>query len=195
VGKRLRVVGQVPAHRGGQVARLALQPLGPLVLVEAPQRPVGLLGQRPVVVGVAALDLGAVGPARQPFGDELPDGLQHPRPGTVVGAVELDQAVADQRFGELQRPVLVQGGHLGGGLDRPAVDEHGHGLQQRPLGLLQQADAPVDGGAQGALALGQVHAPVPNASSEVASRSSSASGSSSRIRAAASSIANGSPSR
>jgi hypothetical protein len=54
VGQRLGVVGQVPLDGGGQVARLGLQPLGPVVLVEAPQGPVGLLGQRPVVVGVAA---------------------------------------------------------------------------------------------------------------------------------------------
>jgi len=55
------VVGQVPAHGGGQVARLGLQRLGPLALADAPQRPVGPLGQRPVVAGVAARELGDVG--------------------------------------------------------------------------------------------------------------------------------------
>jgi hypothetical protein len=74
-------VGQVPAHRGGQVARLGLQALQPLAVAGAAQRPVALLGQRPVVLGVPVLDLVAAGPGRQPLGDELADGLQHPAPG------------------------------------------------------------------------------------------------------------------
>jgi hypothetical protein len=57
---RPRVVGQVPAH-GGQVARLGLQPLQPVVLARAAQRPVRLLSQRPVVLGVAASNLDDVG--------------------------------------------------------------------------------------------------------------------------------------
>ena len=64
VRQRFTVVGQVPAHGGGQVARLGLQPPGPLALPGAPQQRVGLLGQRPVVGGVAARDLGGVGPGR-----------------------------------------------------------------------------------------------------------------------------------
>jgi hypothetical protein len=72
-------VGQVPAHGGGQVARLDLQLRGPLVLPEAPQRPVRPPGQRPVVVGVPAPDLDGVGPVGQPLGDELADGLEHPQ--------------------------------------------------------------------------------------------------------------------
>jgi hypothetical protein len=71
-------VGQVPARGGGEVARLGLQPLGPLALPGAPQRPVGLRGQRLVVVGMAARDLGGVGPGRQPLGHKRADGLQHP---------------------------------------------------------------------------------------------------------------------
>jgi len=86
-------MGQVPAHRGGQVARLGLQPLQPLALARAAQRPVGLLGQRPVVAGVPPGDLGGVGPGREPLGHELANGLQHPRPGPEFGAVEVDQAV------------------------------------------------------------------------------------------------------
>ena len=84
--QRPGVVGEVPAHGGGQVARLGLQALGPVALAGAAQRPVGLLGQRPVVVGVPAADLGGVGPGRQPLGHERADGLQHPQPGAVVGA-------------------------------------------------------------------------------------------------------------
>ena len=58
---------------------------------------------------------------------------------------------------QLQRPVLLQARHLGGGLDGPAVDEHRRDLQQRPLGVVQQAHAPLHRGPQGALPLGQVH--------------------------------------
>ena len=47
-------------------------------------------------------------------------------------------------------------GDLGGGLDGPAVLEDRHDLQQRPLGVVEQADAPVDRGPQGALPIGQV---------------------------------------
>jgi hypothetical protein len=58
------VVGQVPAHGRGEVARLGLQPPGSLALLGTPQQRVGLLGQRPVVGGMAVLDFGGVGPGR-----------------------------------------------------------------------------------------------------------------------------------
>jgi hypothetical protein len=77
-----------------------------------------------------ALDLGDVRPGRQPLGHKRADGLQHPRPGAVAGGVEVDQAVPGQRLGQVQRPVLVQAGHLGGGLDGPAVREHRRDLEQ-----------------------------------------------------------------
>jgi hypothetical protein len=40
VRQRIAVMGKVPAYGGGQVARLGLQPFGPLALADAPQRPV-----------------------------------------------------------------------------------------------------------------------------------------------------------
>jgi hypothetical protein len=58
VGQRPGVVSQVPAHRGGQVARLGVQPLQALAPIGAAQRPVRLFGQRPVEVGVPPPDLG-----------------------------------------------------------------------------------------------------------------------------------------
>jgi hypothetical protein len=80
VRQRPAVMRQVPAHRGGQVARLGAQPLHPFAPPGAAQRPVGLLGQRPIEASVPAPDLGGVGPGRQPLGHELADRLQHPRP-------------------------------------------------------------------------------------------------------------------
>jgi hypothetical protein len=106
---------------------------------------------------VAAPGLGEVGPGPELLGHEFPDGLQHPQPRAVVGAVELDQAVAGQRLRQLQRLLPVQHGYLRSGLDGPAVHEHRHDLQQRPLGLLQQANTPLHRRAQGPLPLGHVH--------------------------------------
>ena len=75
---------QVPAHGGGQVACLGLQPLEPLAVAGAAQGPIGPVGQRPVVLGMAVLDLGDVGPRRKPLGDEGADRVEHPRPRTAV---------------------------------------------------------------------------------------------------------------
>jgi hypothetical protein len=86
------------------------------------------------VVGVATPDLGDIRPGRQPLGDEHPDGLQHPWPGTELGDVEEDEAVTGQGFGQVEGSVLIEAGDIGGRFDGPAVDEDGHGLQQRPLG-------------------------------------------------------------
>jgi hypothetical protein len=102
-------------------------------------------------------DLAGVGPGGQPLGHERSDGLQHPGPGPEPGAVEVDQAVPGQRLRQLQRPVLLQARHCRRGRDGPAVGEDGRDLQQRPLGVFQQAHAPLDRGAQGALPFGQVH--------------------------------------
>ncbi len=129
VGKRRAVVVEVPVHGGGQVARLGLQARETLARADAPERAVRPLGQCPVVVGVAALDLGHVGACGQPLGDELTDRFEHPRSGPVVGDIEIDQAVTGQRLGQVERPVLIEAGDLSGGLHRPAVYEHGHGLE------------------------------------------------------------------
>jgi hypothetical protein len=75
VRQRPGVVRQVPAHRGSEVARLGVQPLQPLALAGA-QRPIRLLGQGLVIAGVAAPDLGGVGP-----GDFQPREYPSPAPG------------------------------------------------------------------------------------------------------------------
>lgn len=53
---------------------------------------------------------------------------------------------------------------------QPSTNTHRRGLQQRRLGVLQQAQASLDRGPQGVLALGQVHRAGPSASSDQASR-------------------------
>ena len=157
VRQRPAVVGQVPAHRGGQIGRLRLQPHSRVILVEAPQLPVSPLSHRPVVIGVAAPDLGDVGPSRQPLCDEPADDVQHPQPRAGCGVVELDQAAAGQCLRQIQHPVLGQASDLAGGVDGPAVHEDRHGLQQRPLIVVQQVHAPLHGVSQCALPLRKVH--------------------------------------
>jgi hypothetical protein len=86
---------------------------------------------------VPAGDHSGVGAVREPLTDELPDGFQHPAPGPEVGVVELDQAVPRQCLGQLQCLVLVQAGHLGGGVDGPAVGEDRDDFQQGPLRVIE----------------------------------------------------------
>ena len=57
-----------------------------------------LLGE-PEAGGERPVELGGVGPGRQPLGHELTHGLEHPRPRPELRAVEVDQAVAGQRLG------------------------------------------------------------------------------------------------
>jgi hypothetical protein len=107
------------------VARLHVEPFQPLAVPGAAQLPGRLPGQLMVVAGVPTLDLTDVGAGRQSFGYQLADSLQHPGAGAQLGRVQVHEAVAGQRLGQLQRPVCIQVGHLGGRLDRPAAHEHG----------------------------------------------------------------------
>ena len=77
-----------------EVARLGLQAPEPRAMAQPPQRAVGLLGQGSVVVGVAAADLGGVGPGAQALGGERADRLEHPRTEAALGLVEAEEAVA-----------------------------------------------------------------------------------------------------
>ena len=111
--------------------------------------------------------------------------------------VEADQAVAGQRLGQLEGPVLDPGpATCSGGVDRPAVDEHRRGLQQRsarPRRAGRRSTPRWPAGCAAARAGPPARCPARPARSPA--WPSSASGSSSRMRAAASSIASGRPSR
>jgi hypothetical protein len=74
-------------------------------------------------------------------------------PGPAVG---VDEAVPGQRLTQLQRDVFGQARDLGCGLDGPAVGKHRRGLQQGPLGRIEQAHAPGHRGPQGLLPPGQI---------------------------------------
>jgi hypothetical protein len=75
----------------------------------------------------------------------------------VVCDIERDEAVIGERLRQGERPVLIEAGDLGSRLHRPTIREHGHGLDQRPLRVLEQVHAPLDRGAQGVLPFWHVH--------------------------------------
>jgi hypothetical protein len=108
---------------------------------------------------VATSDLGGVGPRRQPLRDEPADDVQHPQPRAELGfgAVELDQAAAFQGLRQIQHSVLGQASDLSGCVEGPAVYEDRHGLQQRPLVVVQQVHAPLHGVPQRALPVRHVN--------------------------------------
>ena len=194
VRQRPAVLGQIPAHRGGQVARLGLQPLEPFVLARAAQRPVRLLSQRPVVLSVAVPNLDGVRPGRQPFGHKLPHGLQHPRPRPELRAVGIDQAVAASASDSSSArssptPATWEAAWMVQPFTNTAVTSSSDrsGSSSRPT-LHCTAARRVRWRS------GRSTGPVPSASSDAVSRSRRAVGSSSRVRAAASSIARGRPS-
>ena len=105
----LDVVIQVPAHSCGQVAGLRLQPLEPLPVPRAAQRPIGLPDQGPVVLGVAMSDRGDVRPGGKPFGEERVDRVEHARPRPSIAGLEADHAVAGERLRQAIEKLVVEG--------------------------------------------------------------------------------------
>ena len=104
---------------------------------------------------MTAEDLAFVRACGQLLGDECADGFQHPRPGG--SGVHVNEAVPGQRLTQLQGYVLLQVGDLGGGFDGPAVGEYRRNLKQRPLGVIEQAHAPLHRGPERVLPPGQIY--------------------------------------
>ena len=69
------------------------------------------------------------------------------------------EAVPGEHVEQVERPVLGKTGDVHGRFDGPSLDEDRQGRQHLLLGVLQQSDAPLDGRAEGALALGQIDRP------------------------------------
>ena len=72
--------------------------------------------------------------------------------GSPADGCRTDQALLEQRC--QGREIRVA--HALGGLDRPAAGEDGESGQKRALGRLEELVAPVDRGAQCALAVGKI---------------------------------------
>ena len=152
--QRRDVVGEEPADGDPQVLLLGPQPLGPLGLSFG--GPVGVLHERTEVLGVPPLDVGQVGAGGEALGGQLPHRCEHAEPRPGVGRVDVHEAVPGERVEQIERPVLGEIGDVHGRLDRPAVDEDRQGGQHVLLGVVEQPDAPFDGRAQRALALGKI---------------------------------------
>ena len=130
------------------------------------------------------------------LGGQLPYGCEHAEPRPGVGRVDAHQAVPGERIEQIERPVLGEIGNVHGRLERPAVDEDRQRGQHLLLGVIEQPDAPFDGRAQRALTFGKVdRAGTQRVEADFRAERAMHPGSSRRVRAAASSMASGRPSR
>ena len=194
--QRLAVVGQVPAHGGGQVARLGLQPLRPTraarraAAAGRPARPAPGSSRR----GGARLRRRRAGPpaARRRTRGWSPASAPAGRARVLSSWTRLCRASASVSSSArsssspatsaaawmVQPPAktaMVSSRDRSASSSRPTL----HSTVARRVRCRS----------------GRSAVPVPSASSDLDSRSSSAPGSSSRVRAAASSMASGRPSR
>jgi len=139
---------------------LLLQPVEPGDLLRSMQRGSGRLGERQKAPGMGVLGgprLAALGEALQGI---LADRLQHGEAQLAACArAALDQLLVEKRVQRVQQ----RGGERAHrvaqrlrGLEGPASGEDSQPAKEQLLAEVEQAIAPLDGGAQRALALGQV---------------------------------------
>ena len=146
------------------------------------------------VLGVARSISGRSASEPQRFSRELADRRQHPESRFGAGRVDADQAVTRQCS---SRPACRLGvRHCDRGrIEAPPVGEHRQHRQQSRSAVVEQTDAPLDGRAERPLAFREVD----RARSARRARSRAgprrAVGREEPVRAAASSIASGTPSR
>ena len=107
-------------------------------------------------IGVPALDIGPVGAGGKMLGGHFPDGREHAKPRRCAGRIGDDEAVPGEGIEQIQRPVFGEIGDVHGCLDRPGLDEDRQRGQHLPLRVAEQANAPLDGRAQRALARGEI---------------------------------------
>src|SRR6266536_4813904 len=134
--------------RSSEVGRLDLQAIRPLALLDTAQGPVGAHRQIAEVNAMASLDVGEIGIRRRLLGRELPDGLEHPEPRSVVGRIDVHEAVPDEGLEEVEGSVLAEVSDVRRRLDRPAVGEYGERGEHGPFGVVEESDTPINGGAQ-----------------------------------------------
>ncbi len=97
-----------------------------------------------------AVGLAGVLPARR---GELPDGLQHPVPGTRRGVDDLEQRLIGELLQDRQDVGTEQ---VPGSIASEPVGEHRQGAHGRLPGRLEEVPAPVDHGVQRAVPLRRV---------------------------------------
>ena len=191
-----------PGQRGAEVVAPYLQPVEPGQLPGAVQLGFGRLGQGQEVGGMPVVHVLPVAAVAQAFQGVFPDGVEQAEPGLVLAGLGPDQAAVHQRAQRVDHAAWLAG--LAGGC-RVAADgrrrQAGRSSRRtRQPGeqcLLvggQQAEAPVQRVAQGPLPLGQVTRSGGQHAHPVIEPGQQRRGGSSRIRAAASSMASGRPS-
>ena len=149
-------LAQQPVQRQAQVVHLGTQAQQPRLAAAAGQvrrtgrRQCHEVGCVPITCFVSLTGQG------QLFQRKFADRLQHRKTRLASHIVHtLYQAVVDECFNAVQRRFAAGKGL--GGLHRPATGKHAQAAKQRLGGGIQQLEAPVDGVAQGLLALGRVN--------------------------------------
>jgi hypothetical protein len=149
-----------------------------------------LLGQPEVVAVVPLADGPLVAGGGKALGGVGADRFEHPEPGDGVRVAGDEHVLGDEPVERVEIGAGDRLGRLGG----RAAGEDRKGREALLLGVAEHVVAPVDRRAQRPLAGGRIAGPLPNAPSAVSRRSAISTGDSNPQRAAASSIASGSPS-
>ena len=163
-----------------------------LFAARADERRVGsvALGEREVEAIMPLVDGVAVRERAQALGGKGPDRFEHPQPGASADLPAHEQALGDQPVERVQ----ARAGDRLRRLHRRAPGEHRQAREARLFARVEQLVAPVDRRAQRALARRRVARRAPSAPTAASRRSAISAGQSNPQRAAASSIASGSPS-
>ena len=188
--------GDQVAVRGTQVVAFGLEPRQRAGLRASLQEWLDLGGESQVVLGVRAADGGGIRLEREPRGGDLAHRHEHREERDALVVVLAHEAAVDELeevLEQVRRPRRARRDRLDG-IEAEVPDEHAEADEQCPRIGAEQVDAPLDGRLDGALALGDVARAVTSSGSIRSSRPSIAVGVSARMRAAASSIASGTPS-
>ena len=193
MGSRAGSMAEVPPDRGAHVLLLETKPVRPgsrqirghVIGIDEPSK----------VLGVATHDVVAFGLDVQELRRELADGRQHPKPRLGAGRIDAHEAMAGQ---DVERVECVELALTADDRGRVQVDpprEDREHRQQSALGIREQSDAPLDGRPERPLPLREVDRTRAERVDDALEAARRATGSRSRVRAAASSIASGTPSR
>ncbi len=154
MGQGRGVMADEPPDGDAQVLLLGSQALGPFGV--AFSGPLGVVHERAEVLRVSLRDSVAVRARGEAFGGELSNGREHAEPWPGVGGDDAHEAVPGERIQQVEHLVLGALGNVRCGGDRPSVDEDRQAGQQVPLRVVEEVDAPFDGGAEGALPFGEI---------------------------------------
>src|SRR6266511_3223655 len=140
-----------PVQGGSEVVVLLLQPVEPVPGAPAQVR-LRLFRERQEVLYVAPSEFLCLARLLEPLGSVMPDRLQHREPRILVRPLQPHQARVDERRKPVDDVEVIPADALRR-LEGASSREHGELQEQALLLRLEQVVAPVDRGAEGALAL------------------------------------------